>query len=204
MKKITLMIIAVCVATLANAQFSAGISAGASIPTGDYGNNTDIDNHGFALPGGSFNLELAYTFTETLGVSLLWGGAVHSVDEGAIAAETGVAQKDFSTTEFGVGYFMVGPTVGKSTEDSEIKVHFRIGSIVSISPETTFRGSVIGESETSEAGLGGGVSIDYTRYLDGGFGLFGGIDVIGGEVAFPDYETNVNVLNLKVGLKYRF
>lgn len=186
-------------------QFSLGATGALSVPTGVYGSNSDIDD-GFATTGGGFNLEMDYGITETIGVSLLWGGLAHGVDEVALAAETDLSAADISTGDMGIGYFMPGLTIGKSTDQGTLKVHLRIGSLVMISPEVYYDGTRLAEEETSDAALAGGIGVDYTYYLSGGVGLMGGIDILAGTVEWPDSdsEQEVSVLNLKLGLKYTF
>ena len=185
-------------------QFSIGANIGPSIATGAYG-DTDIDNNesGFAGSGVVFNIEGDYLFTDMFGVSFVWGGAAHPVDEQAMATEIGIPSSRIDADAWSFGYLMVGPALAKSTDNFDLVAYVRLGFISSTSPLTiTDIGTA--ESEESELGLGSSIGVNYTYYFNQKLGLQAGLDLTGGTVAYEDYDQPHSTVNLKFGLRYRF
>lgn len=133
------------------AQFTIGLSGGGSFPAGIYGDKYGRDA-GYATAGGTFNLEAGYQINDLLGASLLWGGAVHGVNEVALGNEAGIPSSQFDAGDWVQGYFLIGPSVGISKETYDIKAHLRLGSITGSGPYISGDGVYL-DGGDSEAGF---------------------------------------------------
>lgn len=200
MKKQLIYIALLMISTMSFAQWSAGMSVGLSAPQGTY-QDTDIDDGGYALNGATFNLlELQYN-GKTFGGSMLWGGAAHDIDLEALSSDMGMT---VSTNDLmSVGYFLVGVSAGGSDNQSSYRAHIRYGSMYYSIPSLS-AGNVKTEAIESDSGNALSLGAEYAYALADHWSIFGGLDYIMGTVSADGSDQDIDILNMKVGLKYVF
>ena len=194
-----LFTVAAAVAMLAmagNAQAQAdrkgfiGLGLGASIPSGDFGDNVYTnEDAGFAKTGAFIDLHAGYKFSEVVGGMLLVRGQIHEVDEVAPSPGTSVEADPWVTTSYMIGPFVSFPL----NDDNSIAFEARglVGYAQSRTPEVIFRtGGIRTVAETDRGGgfawlVGTGVKFN----LSDAFGLGLHVDYMSTNPEFEPANT---------------
>jgi hypothetical protein len=207
-----------------------GISLGPAFAVGDYGDNSSSnDKSGYAKGGFHFNLvNFGYRFTDNLGICGLWGASLNIVDVDQMVKDLANESTDktikwsLESGNWSVGYFMAGGlfTIPGNKVDFDIKL--MIGSLNASSPEMTIKatkGSLISTSVMERAtavafavGIGAGIRTHISPKLD----LLTTLDYVTGKPKFKstmksgslsaenNFEQSIAIINLSIGLAYRF
>lgn len=184
---------------------------GASIPLGDFVSATlDNEDAGFALTGVTLDLNYMYSFTENVGLAASAFYNVNGLDISKLREVTGVSSLKMDHWQF-IG-LVAGPAFSFEMSP-KVQGDMRImgGIATANSPDVSVNGSPLvpedwGGSGVFQAGLGCRVKLGGNSYFSGG------IDYrylrpkfsVNANGTNMEVEQNMSVLNLSVGIGFKF
>jgi hypothetical protein len=218
MKRHILTAVILIAAYAANAQFTAGLDGGLSVPASDYGskgvptpNNTSID--GYAKVGACFDGYVGFKFIPLIGAMFQYGVNTNS---------NNISSQNTSTTTYTSGgsnkitEYLIGPFFSIKLIKIKIEAKLLAGLVSntypSLTENTTFNGvstSVVNSFTTGNSfGYCAGAKIKYMMASVLGIGL--GLDYVGSDANFKgtnslnsestNYKMSVGVLQATLGL----
>jgi len=219
MKKNLLTVLTIMICFIALAQESNGnnkksflsLQLGASIPLGDF-SNTNFSNEeaGFSLTGISLDMNYLYHFTENVGLAATGFYNMNGLDISKLREETGIRSLKMDHWQF-IG-LAAGPAFSFEMSPKVIgDIRIMGGLATANSPDITTNGSSLipedwGTTGLFQAGVGCRVKIGPNSYFSGG------VDyrylkptfkvTVGNETISA--EQNISVLNISVGIGFKF